>query len=242
MPEKTSLIHIEGIGPVFFKSDRRCKRLSIRIKPFEGVVVMFPPGYSPRKALAFVEEKKSWIQKNKVRIKEHENAVTIFDETTNFRTRSFQLKIEKAPRDDIRLILHSGILRVLSPQHINVADAPVQNAIRHGIVEAMRIEAKRVLPAKVRTFARQYHFNINKVFIKNMKSRWGSCSAINNINLNLHLMRLPEHLVDYVVLHELCHTVEKNHGPGFWHLLNKLTEGRAKKLAAEMRQYRTTLY
>jgi hypothetical protein len=99
-----------------------------------------------------------------------------------------------------------------------------------------------VLPPKVRTFARQYNFKINKVFIKNMKSRWGSCSAVNNINLNLHLMRLPEHLIDYVVLHELCHTVEKNHGPGFWNLLNKLTEGRAKKLAAEMRQYRTTLY
>ncbi|MDK2841037.1 MAG: hypothetical protein PWQ17_542 [Anaerophaga sp.] len=242
MPVKTSLIHIDGIGPVLFKSDRRCKGLSIRIKPFEGVVVMFPPGYSPRKALAFVEAKKSWIRKNKARIEEQEKAVTIFDETTNFRTRSFQLKIEKAPRDDVRLILNSGVLKVLYPQHINVADAPVQNAIRYGIEEVMRIEAKMVLPIKVRTFARQYHFKFNKVFIKNMKSRWGSCSSVNNINLNLHLMRLPEHLVDYVVLHELCHTVEKNHGPGFWRLLNELTGGKAKTLAAEMRQYRTTLY
>lgn len=242
MSIQTSVIHIEGIGPVRLKADLRCKRLSIRLKPFEGVTVMFPPGYSAKKALAFVEEKRLWIQKNLEKVGDHEKQKTIFNEATVFRTRSFELKVQKQARQDVRMTLERGILNVFYPQHINVADAPVQDAIRHGIEEALRIEAKMVLPDKVRYFADQYSFTVNRVFIKNLKSRWGSCSSANNINLNLQLMRLPGHLTDYVVLHELCHTVEKNHGPRFWNLLNNVTGGQAKKLATEMRQYRTTIY
>ncbi len=242
MSTQSSLIHIEGIGPVLFKSDRRCRRLSIRLKPFEGIIVIFPPGYSIKKALTFVEDKRQWILNNKGKIEVHENRKTVFDENTVFRTRSFELKVQKQPRHDIRMTLESGILKVVYPQHANVADAPIQNAIRHAIERALRIDAKVMLPYKVERFAKQYSFQVNKVFIKNLKSRWGSCSSVNNINLNLQLMRLPEHLIDYVILHELCHTSEKNHGPRFWKLLDKVTEGKAKQLAGEMKEYRTTIY
>jgi predicted metal-dependent hydrolase len=242
MPTKTSLIDIDGIGPVLFKSDYRCKGLSVRIKPFEGITVMFPPGYSPRKALAFVDEKREWILRNKEKMEAHENAKTIFDENTGFCTRSFNLKIEKQARSDIRMTYENGQLKVAYPQQANVADAPIQKAIRHGIEEALRIEAKMVLPAKVHFCAEQFNFSVNRVFIKNLKSRWGSCSSVNNINLNLHLMRLPDHLIDYVVLHELCHTKEKNHGAGFWKLLDSVTGGRARQLSVEMKKYRTIIY
>ncbi|MGQ1889402.1 M48 family metallopeptidase [Thermophagus sp. OGC60D27] len=242
MPEDRSFIHINGVGPVLFKSNRRCKRLSIRLKPFEDITVLFPPGYPRQKALAFVEEKKDWIIRNREKIQEREKEKTVFDENTSFRTRHFQLKIEKGVHPGVKMTLRHGILRILYPPNIHVADELVQNAIREGIEEAMRIEAKIELPAKVRFFASQFHFSYNRIFVKNLKSRWGSCSSINNINLNLQLMRLPEHLIDYVILHELCHTVEKNHGPRFWHLLNQVTGGKAKILAAEMKQYRTTIY
>lgn len=242
MAKDSFLMHISGIGPVLFKANHRYKRLSIKLKPFEHVTVMFPPGYSSRKVLAFVEEKKAWITHNLKKIEHLEQRKTVFDEQSTFRTRSFQLKIEKGFHSDFRMTLNAGTLKMVYPAHISVTDPSVQNLIRKGIEEAMRVEAKVVLPEKVKNFARRYHFPYNKVFIKNLKSRWGSCSAVNNINLNLHLMRLPEHLIDYVVLHELCHTIEKNHGPGFWNLLNKVTGGKAKLLAAEMKQYRTTIY
>ena len=242
MSVKTSLVDIEGIGPVLFKSDARCKRLSIRLKPFEGVSVLFPPGYSVKKALSFVEEKRSWIQQNQAQMAAHENMKTVFNEDTKFRTRTFELRIQSHHSDQLRMTLHGGVLRVAYPSFMKVEDERVQAAIRQGIEEGLRIEAKTMLPGRVRHFAGLHGFKVNKVFIKNLKSRWGSCSSVNNINLNLQLMRLPQHLIDYVVLHELCHTREKNHGPGFWHLLDRVTGGKARSLAAEMKKYRTTIY
>ncbi|WP_373802195.1 M48 metallopeptidase family protein, partial [Bacteroides heparinolyticus] len=60
-----------------------------------------------------------------------------------------------------------------------------------------------------------------------------------NINLSYYLVLLPKHLIDYVLLHELAHTREMNHGERFWALLDKLTEGKAEALRMELKQYRT---
>ncbi len=242
MPTQSSLIDIDGIGPVLFKSDARCRRLSIRLKPFEGITVLFPPGFSPHKALSFVEKKRQWIVSNQAQMEKHEQMLTVFDEQSHFRARTFELKVVQHKSEQFRITLKDGILQVAYPGFLNVKDVSVQNTIRQGIEEGLRREAKSMLPCKVQHFARMYGFHVNKIFIKNLKSRWGSCSAINNINLNLHLMRLPGHLIDYVVLHELCHTKEKNHGPGFWSLLDKVTDGKARSLAAEMKKFRTTIY
>ncbi len=242
MTKQSTIIELEDLGPVLFRSNPRCKRLSIRIKPGDGVSVTFPPGVPVKDAMTFALDKRDWIQKNLKKIEEKENNLTIFDENSRFKTRSFELRIEKRPRENVRIHLENGLLNIYYPADLKVTNAPIQEAIRYGIEEAMRLEAKRVLPGKVQYFARKYGFKGNRLFIKNLKSRWGSCSAVNNINLNLHLMRLPEHLIDYVVLHELCHTVEKNHGPRFWQLLDKYTGNQARQLAREMKQYRTTVY
>jgi predicted metal-dependent hydrolase len=89
-------------------------------------------------------------------------------------------------------------------------------------VAALRAEAKRVLPARLRELALQHGFSYNSVRIKHNVSNWGSCSAKGNINLNLNLMRLPEELRDYVLLHELCHLRYLNHGPEFHALLESV--------------------
>ena len=106
-------------------------------------------------------------------------------------------------------------------------------------VELWRKKAKTELPPRLAALARRHQFTYNRVFIKNNKSNWGSCSGVNNINLSLRIMLLPEHLRDYVMLHELCHTRIKNHGPRFWALLDSVTEGRAKVYAKELRTQQT---
>lgn len=97
-----------------------------------------------------------------------------------------------------------------------------QKALRDVLVEVLREEAKILLPQKLSYFSDQYGFHFHRVTIKHNSSNWGSCSRAGNINLNLNLIRLPEPLCDYVLLHELCHLKEPNHGPHFHALLERL--------------------
>ena len=82
-------------------------------------------------------------------------------------------------------------------------------------------DARESLKKRLSELADIYGFSYNRVFIRSQKSRWGSCSAKNNISLNLALAQLPVDLRDYVILHELVHTRVKNHSPGFWSELEK---------------------
>ena len=89
-------------------------------------------------------------------------------------------------------------------------------------VKQLRAEAKAYLPARRKELAELNGFRYNQVRIKHNVSNWGSCSVKGNINLNLNLMRLPEELRDYVMLHELCHLKHMNHGPQFHALLESV--------------------
>lgn len=117
-------------------------------------------------------------------------------------------------------------------------DEPAQQQwLNDALAEQLRREAKRTLPARLDGFARHASLRYQRVTIKRMHTRWGSCSGQGNINLSLWLMLAPAHLVDYVIKHELAHLEEMNHGPRFWKALDALTGGRAKILAREMRQF-----
>ena len=96
--------------------------------------------------------------------------------------------------------------------------------------------AKRYLIDRLDYLARLHSFNYNKITIRNQKTRWGSCSADNNISLNIKLACLPKLLIDYVIMHELVHTKIKNHSPSFWSFLDKYIPG-AKKIDKSLKRY-----
>lgn len=99
-----------------------------------------------------------------------------------------------------------------------------------------RTAARKVLVNRLDYLAGKFGFNYNRVFIRNQKTRWGSCSTKNNINLNVNLVRLPAELIDYTILHELVHTRVKNHSHKFWDQMNVLL-GDAKKIDKKLRAY-----
>jgi hypothetical protein len=101
--------------------------------------------------------------------------------------------------------------------------------------------AKGILTAQLNYLANRYGFSYNRVFIRNQKTRWGSCSSKNNINLNVNLVRLPGELLDYVIIHELVHTRIKNHSKRFWAELDKYV-GQAKATAKRLRKHSLSMF
>lgn len=106
-------------------------------------------------------------------------------------------------------------------------------------IEALRVQAKAVLPLRLAQLAEQHGFRYNRVTIRAARTKWGCCTSQNNISLSLFLMTLPEHLRDFVLLHELCHTVHHDHSTAFHVLLDGCLGGRERELRRELRQYGT---
>ncbi len=95
-------------------------------------------------------------------------------------------------------------------------------------------EARKLVRERVEFFNRIYGFKYNKIFIKNTKSRWGSCSTKRNLNFNYRIVFLPSKLADYLIAHELCHLKEFNHSKRFWGLVS-LAVSDFKKLRKELK-------
>lgn len=104
-------------------------------------------------------------------------------------------------------------------------------------IARMRREAQEELPPRVEALARAFGFRYGRITIRATRSKWGSCSVQGNLSLSLYLMMLPQHLRDFVLLHELCHTVHHNHSPRFHALLDSCLGGREKALVRELKSY-----
>jgi predicted metal-dependent hydrolase len=80
-------------------------------------------------------------------------------------------------------------------------------------------QARVLIKSRLDFYNQFYNFNYNRVSIKNLKSRWGSCSSKKNLNFNYKLIFLPLDLIDYTIVHELCHLKQFNHSNEFWKLV-----------------------
>lgn len=96
-----------------------------------------------------------------------------------------------------------------------------------------KAEARRLVLERLAHFAPRAGVEYKKVFIKNSRSRWGSCSQLGNLNFNYRVVRLPPAVLDYVVVHELCHLIHFNHSRVFW--------GEVEKLVPNWRELRRQL-
>ncbi|MGM9737860.1 MAG: M48 family metallopeptidase [Candidatus Cryptobacteroides sp.] len=105
--------------------------------------------------------------------------------------------------------------------------------LKNVLAEVLRKDAKVYLVGRLAELASRYGFTYHRVTVKHNVSNWGCCSSKDNISLNLNLMRLPKPLCDYVLLHELCHLRERNHGPAFHSMLEKLCRDNLEHLVSE---------
>lgn len=99
-------------------------------------------------------------------------------------------------------------------------------------------KAQMALFDRLDEFSKRHGFCYNRAGFRRQKTIWGSCSARNNISLNIKIAFLPKELQDYILMHELVHTKVKNHSRKFWTKLDKYTKGRARELSRQLKKYR----
>lgn len=131
--------------------------------------------------------------------------------------KSHHLKIIRSSRMAVKRYKQQ-ITVILGPTD-EITDPAVIREVRDAIAAALRVEAKSYLPKRLAYLARQLDCHYDKVRFSHASGRWGSCSTSGTISLNIALMKLPFELIDYVIIHELCHTKQMNHSPKFWALV-----------------------
>lgn len=234
----------EVFGTIEVLERSNSRGISIRVHE-QGIVRLTVPVSTPLRLInSYVNEHADWITKAKERMQKHSHEVTLFTPDTRFSTNSHRLELSPTSKDNkVYLSVKSGVILVTYPPNVNPAENDVvQQLARKGIAFALKVEGKKYLPQRLAELAKAHGFSYSSVSFKDLKSRWGSCSTKREICLNVQLMRLPRHLIDHVLLHELCHTVEMNHGPRFHALLDKVECGKAKANEREMSKWRTQFY
>jgi predicted metal-dependent hydrolase len=224
------VVQFNQIGAVTFVKNRRSKNIKISVKPDRSVRVSFPFYVSVSEASQFVMKNIGWIEGQKLKFATNNNLIGIGLLKTKLHTVKITEAAENKTKVDGSLI------------EICLADLESESSKRYlenVIVGIYRYEAKKLLPPKLADLALNNGFQFRKITIRNNKRNWGSCSSKNNISLNLQMMKLPDELIDYVLLHELVHTKIKNHGPGFWAKLDELTNFKARELSKQVRKYST---
>lgn len=138
------------------------------------------------------------------------------------------------------LVKNNSVDIYFNVSNTSSTDNEVQMLAKKAIKRALIAEARKYLPARLETVASSMDCTYNSVSIKPLKSRWGSCSSTKDIKLNCYLMCLPWEVIDYVLVHELCHTKHLNHSSAFWNMVEenladyKIRKKTLKQLQAEV--------
>lgn len=227
-------VDIPDIGRVtmYKRKGNRSLRLSVGL---QGEIRVSLPYWVPyRAAEEFVKAKAKWIASN-----QHKQTVEPITHGQHI-GKQHRIYFDKEPRQTIATRVQKTEIYVIHPLHLDPTDTSVQDKAHKASIRALKQEAERLLPERVEWFADHFGYKYKDVTIKQLKSRWGSCSSHQEITLNLFLMQLPWHLIDYVILHELAHTRVMRHGPPFWAELEEHLPN-ARKLRTEINTYQPVL-
>jgi len=193
------------------------KTLSLQINNSAQLVVRAPQRLSIKEVNAFIDEKADWINKKSRSIKSNLIPKPNYSEGEQFLYLGNQYPLTHYTKQKTPLNFDGVAFRL--------------NGDGYSAFHAWyKLAFKKVAVPRIEYYADLYQLSYQQVRIKAQKTLWGSCSSVNNINLNYLLIRAPISVVDYVIVHELAHTKHKNHSKSFWQLVETiLPEYKASK-------------
>lgn len=207
-----SFVTDDGVHVDIIRSPRRKKTLSLRVS--NGQVKVNAPATTPLSVIrAFVEQKRGWIA----------HALTLMNQSQPAQTAWYEwpwawlgepLQIAFYAAKGWRIHLNDGTLVVTGP-----GQALTDPVVQHAVTEWFRTNAAELIGSRVAYWSNIIGTHARAVRIREQKTRWGSCSGRGNLNFNWRLIMAPLWVLDYVVVHELCHLLELNHSPRFWNLV-----------------------
>lgn len=207
--------------PYSIRESKRAKHARIEIQPNGDLLIVRPRSLSLHAVQEILWQKRDWVLMHRKRILQL--AERRAEERKNrppallYLGKDLLLQVFLAEGKRLQVQQQEGILQAVLPAHIPPQAYP--SLLEQGIEEWYRGEAKRLIPVWVQQWAQQFGLSYGRVFIKGQKTRWGSCSSQRNLNFNWRLIMCPRRVIDYIIIHELCHLTEMNHSPRFWQLV-----------------------
>lgn len=209
--EKRETVHPKW-GKIIVTANHKARRIIMRARP-DAIYITVPPfatGQDIERAMDKFGEKLKQQQSSNVKL---------IDTSYRAGSGAFRISIEEYNGCKFMWVRNDKAIVLMVPRGTDYTQK--QEWLRKVITDAVTSEAKRTLPERLDELARIHGLNYSGCSVRDMRSRWGSCSGKGGISLSAYLVLLPEKLIDYVILHELCHTVELNHSERFWALLDK---------------------
>lgn len=206
-------IDINNLPVEVVRSPRR-KTLAIKIR--EGKVSLHLPKLMPLwLAKQFVQRKQQWIHQKLQHYQQRPPPRTFMQDALQpFLGELYPLKISyESQRQRCHVAFDQQQFKIRAP------DTATQMDIHQALARWYRRQADKLLTARAEHLAAQNGLVPNAVQIKSYKSRWGSCNARGDIQLNWQLIQAAQNIIDYVIVHELCHLKQHNHSPAFWALV-----------------------
>lgn len=229
------IIEDQELGRFVIHVNSRAQRLIFRTKN-DAIYVSVPSGTTMREITNAIEQLRPKLLASRKKL-----ASPLIDLNYTINTEHFKLSLTGGTQKQFLAHSELGKMKIICPPDADFADDKLQAWLHKVIEEALRRNAKIILPSRLNALSVQHNLPYESVQINSSRGRWGSCSSRKKINLSYFLVLLPQQLIDYVLRHELCHTIEMNHGDRFWALLNKITDGKALQLRAELKKYKTEI-
>lgn len=235
-------LDVPEFGKVEVFANARSSRVSLRIYPGQRIRVSAPTHTSANVIKRFLTEHADEIMRllNKSRAKEPQKIV--FTPDTQFRTHDHDILFvpngAHGP-DYATARFGESATTIFYPEGQDFGSESFQSFVRKVIDATLRHEAEAMLPARTAELARLHGLKFSHVDLRNMRTQWGSCSSNGRICLNIQLMRLPDELIDLVILHELTHTLHMDHSKAFYADLDKFLGGRHASLNKALKGFKS---